>query len=505
MAESEKDAESTIIVEHRGPVGLVTLNRPGNLNAFTQPMQDLYAQTLWELNADPAVRVVVVTGAGRGFCSGGDVSILSSGELASYDPAIDLLPTVALEVRKPIVAAVNGPVAGIGFAVMMASDVRFVAAQARIGTSFSRLGLVAEYGLSWLLPRIIGVGPAVELLMSGRVVDADEALRLGLVQEVVSGRPVLDRALEWALDVAEHCSPRSLAAIKQQVYGDLDRNWPHALSRAVGLMRESFGWDDLPEALAARKEGRSPGFAPLQDGQALANAGKSREVVADGMAKDTDLGRLGHLGHLGLLARRGGRAVPCAVAGERVKRQEQQPPRGRRGRRIREPRELLVEEQEEQEVLRPAVGPHVSLGFGAAHQFLEDAQGVLPPAVYLFVMPGGDRAQRSEVIDLVDLLGEHPLEELRQARPGALAAERAGQRPFVALKVAKDNPDEQAAPVGEVPVQGRAAQARSFRDVVKRDVQAAFGEQLPGGLQQRLPVPLLVGAGAALPTGLLRR
>jgi enoyl-CoA hydratase/carnithine racemase len=263
VADTAAETASTVVVERRGPAAVVTLNRPEALNAFTVPMQDRYVQVLRELDADGDVRAIVVTGAGRGFCAGGDLSVLGSGELASYNPSPDQLPTVALAVSKPVVAAVNGPVAGIGFAVMMSSDVRFAAPGARIGTSFSRLGLVAEYGLSWLLPRIVGAGPALELLMSGRVVGADEALRLGLVHEVVSGCPVADRALEWALDVAANCSPRSLAAMKRQVYGDLDRNWPDALGRAIGLMRESFTWDDLPEALSARREGRPPCFPPL--------------------------------------------------------------------------------------------------------------------------------------------------------------------------------------------------------------------------------------------------
>jgi enoyl-CoA hydratase/carnithine racemase len=150
---------------------------------------------------------------------------------------------------------------------MLACDVRFVGASVRVTTSFSRLGLVAEYGLSWLLPKVIGTGRAVELLMSGRSIDAEEAVRIGLVHEAVADRPVLDRALEWARDVAEHCSPRSLAHIKRQVYGDAERGRTESIDRALSLMVESFGWGGLSEALVARQEQRDPSFPGLGAGE----------------------------------------------------------------------------------------------------------------------------------------------------------------------------------------------------------------------------------------------
>src|SRR3954447_11899632 len=202
----------TILVERADGVATITLNRPDKLNALTPEMQQSYVDALTELDHDTDVRVIVVTGAGRGFCSGADLTALADiGDVIAQKPDASKLPTVALDIRKPIVAAVNGPVAGIGFALMLATDVRFLAAEARVSTTFARLGLVAEYGLSWLLPRVVGTGRALELLMSGRMVDADEALRIGLVTEVVESRPVLDRAQEWAHEVAVHCSPRSTA------------------------------------------------------------------------------------------------------------------------------------------------------------------------------------------------------------------------------------------------------------------------------------------------------
>jgi enoyl-CoA hydratase/carnithine racemase len=268
------DSDAVLVTRDRG-VATVTLNRPQTLNAVTSEMERDYVAAMRDLDADPAARVIVVTGAGRGFCSGADLSRLADtdaltdhvadrDERAAGDVTQSVLPGAAMAVRKPVVAAVNGPVAGMGFALMMSCDVRFLAAGARVGTTFARLGLVAEYGLSWLLPRSVGRGHALELLMSGRIIGSDEALRIGLVQEVVSDQPVLDRALAWAHDVADNCSPRSLAQIKEQFYTDDTAAYDEALSRSLAAMQVSFGWGDLPEALAARREKRAPSFKGLE-------------------------------------------------------------------------------------------------------------------------------------------------------------------------------------------------------------------------------------------------
>jgi enoyl-CoA hydratase/carnithine racemase len=271
------DGDTVLVAKDRGVV-TVTLNRPQTLNAVTPDMERRYVEELRAADADPTARVIVVTGAGRGFCSGADLSRLADADAlagqvaegaegdaqAGHAARASVLPAAAMGVRKPVVAAVNGPVAGMGFALMMSCDVRFLAADARVGTTFARLGLVAEYGLSWLLPRSIGRGHALELLMSGRIIDSDEALRLGLVEEVVAGQPVLDRALAWAHDVADNCSPRSLARIKQQFYDDDTATFDEALSRSLAAMQVSFGWGDLPEALAARREKRAPSFPGLE-------------------------------------------------------------------------------------------------------------------------------------------------------------------------------------------------------------------------------------------------
>lgn len=261
--------DTDVLVRHERAVAVITLNRPEKLNAMTGPMSLAYADALREADADPAVRAIVVTGAGRGFCAGADLAVLNEGPEAirKFVPAAENLPLLALRLRKPVVAAVNGPVAGIGFAYMLGSDIRFAARGARISTSFSRLGLVAEYGLSWLLPRLIGTARAVELLLTGRTVDAEEAVTLGLVHHVTEPEDVLRAALDHAADLAAHCSPSSLAAIKTQVYGDLDRPLPEAVDLALGLMDTSFDGPDLAEALTARAHKRAPVFAPLPRNQ----------------------------------------------------------------------------------------------------------------------------------------------------------------------------------------------------------------------------------------------
>jgi len=248
-----------------GAVAIVTLNRPDRLNALLPGMGRAYAQALRRAEADPQVRAIVVTGAGRGFCAGADLSVLAQGPdaLMGYleDERLEDLPTVALHIAKPVVTAINGPCAGIGFVLAVAADVRFAAPAATLSTSFSRLGLVAEYGIAWLLPRLIGLPKATELLLSGRTLTAQEALHLGLVHQIADD--VLDQALSWARDAAAHCSPSSLRAMKAQLLQAQVVGLDEAVRSSLTLMAESFREPDLAEALAARAEKRPARFAPV--------------------------------------------------------------------------------------------------------------------------------------------------------------------------------------------------------------------------------------------------
>jgi enoyl-CoA hydratase/carnithine racemase len=254
-----------VLVAVDAAVATVTLNRPDRLNAVTPTMATAYAQALLALDDDPDVRVVVVTGAGRGFCAGADLGQLDQGveHLDRHYASPDAAPDTALRIRKPVVAAVNGPVAGLGFAYLLCCDLRVVATTATMTTSFAKLGLVAEYGLSWLLPRIVGLSRATELLLSARTVDADEALRIGLAHEVVPTEEVLARAQAVAAGLVGSTSPASWAAVKEQLLADGGGTFDESMARAYGLMRRSFRGPDLVEALAARSEGRPPRFAPL--------------------------------------------------------------------------------------------------------------------------------------------------------------------------------------------------------------------------------------------------
>jgi enoyl-CoA hydratase/carnithine racemase len=251
----------------REGVALLTLNRPDRLNAWTAEMGRLYFGMLAECAASDQVRVIVLTGAGRGFCAGADMQELQTlGEngLGSAPDNHDRLPqTFPLSIAKPILAAINGACAGIGLVQALMCDVRFAAEDAKITTAFSRRGLVAEHGISWILPRLIGHARALDLLLSGRVVLGQEAASLGLVNRVWPAEVLLEQTLAYARELALLCSPASMATMKRQIYADLDRSLPEALAAADRLMLESFSAPDFVEGVASFVERREPTFAPL--------------------------------------------------------------------------------------------------------------------------------------------------------------------------------------------------------------------------------------------------
>jgi len=248
-------------------VALITLNRPERLNAWTAQMEREYFAALERCADSPEVRAIVVTGAGRGFCAGADMQdlqALGEGELDVEADAGERRPqSFPLSIPKPIVAAINGPCAGIGLVQALMCDVRFAAAGAKLTTAFARRGLVAEHGISWILPRLIGPARALDLLLSGRVVLAEEACELGLVNRVADGAALLDEALAYARELAVNCSPASMATMKGQVYGDLERGLAETLERADELMVASFTAPDFAEGVASFLERREPRFPPL--------------------------------------------------------------------------------------------------------------------------------------------------------------------------------------------------------------------------------------------------
>jgi len=247
-------------------VAVLTLNRPDRLNAWTTEMEHSYFAMLADCASSEQVRVIVVTGAGRGFCAGADMQQLQTlGENGASAHAAEerQAQTFPLTIPKPIIAAINGACAGIGLVQALMCDIRFAAEDAKFTTAFARRGLVAEHGISWILPRLIGPARALDLLLSGRVVLGAEAAALGLVNRAVPAGTALEQALAYARELAAQSSPASMATMKRQVYADLDRPLGEALAGADRLMLESFSAPDFVEGVASFVERRDPRFAPL--------------------------------------------------------------------------------------------------------------------------------------------------------------------------------------------------------------------------------------------------
>lgn len=264
--------------EHDRGVVTLTLDRPDRLNAWTGRMHAEYRAALAHAEADTTVRVVVVTGAGRGFCAGADTTALTRhADAGAYDPGVDP-DTLArpghgvrpefdhpfafhFGLRFPVIAAINGPAAGVGLVLACFCDVRFAAEGAKLTTSAPRLGLPAEYGLSWLLPRLVGVGHAADLLLSSRVVLAEEAATIGLVNRVLPAGELLPHALEYAHQLASAVAPTSLRETKRQLYTDLHRDVGAAVTESESLLVQMTRGADYAEGVAAWMAKRPPDFA----------------------------------------------------------------------------------------------------------------------------------------------------------------------------------------------------------------------------------------------------
>ncbi len=256
------------LIEIEDDVALLTFNRPDRLNAWTPELQTRYFDLLDECAAREDVRAIVLTGAGRGFCAGADMQgleALAGGDLDRSSAASpDSRPvTYALGIPKPVIAAINGPCAGLGLVHALMCDVRLAARSAKITTAFARRGLVAEHGISWMLPRLVGPARALDLLFSGRIVLGDEAADLGVVNRAVDDEQVVTEALAYARLLATECSPASMATMKRQVYADYERTLADSLQEANRLMVESFSGADFAEGVSSFMERRPPRFAPL--------------------------------------------------------------------------------------------------------------------------------------------------------------------------------------------------------------------------------------------------
>jgi enoyl-CoA hydratase/carnithine racemase len=276
-----------ITYEVRDRIATITMNRPARLNAWTPQMgKELYA-AFAAAARDDEVRVIVVTGAGRGFCAGADMqnlreiqtgtardggaaategSAAADGRTAAAQripplhPALDTPYAYPQSIPKPVLAAINGPVAGLGFTHMLYYDIRIASERARFTTAFARRGLISEHGSSWMLPRLVGPAHACDLLFSGRVIDAAEALAIGLVNAVVPHDDLLPRVYDRAAELATLSSPRSIAVMKRLVYTHQFTDLATASAETDVEMVRSFPSEDFREGVASFLDKRPPRF-----------------------------------------------------------------------------------------------------------------------------------------------------------------------------------------------------------------------------------------------------
>jgi enoyl-CoA hydratase/carnithine racemase len=254
-----------------GGVAVLTLNRPDRLNTWGGDIATAFYAGLDRAEEDPAVRVIVLTGRGKAFCAGAQLgsmggvaqSIENTDERKLASLVGDRQPHYLTSLCKPVIAAVNGSCVGIGLTQALMCDVRFAAAGVKFAASFARRGLIAEYGVSWILPRLTGWAVALDLLLSGRTFLADEAAQLGLVKEVVPPDQLMKRAMDYAEDIAQNCSPASMAVIKRQAYGDAMREVADSSSRSEALLQASLQRPDVIEGITSFLEKRPPSFPGL--------------------------------------------------------------------------------------------------------------------------------------------------------------------------------------------------------------------------------------------------
>lgn len=278
-----------IVYEVHDGIATVTLNRPDRLNAWTPVMEREVRAAMTEATADEVVRVIILTGAGRGFCAGADMSGLNQASQSTTKSSSSVKERVAatraeayaagpipggLElpqafsyrhayfptVPKPIIAALNGPTAGVGLVVSLYADIRFAAKTASFTTAFSRRGLVAEHGIDWILPRIVGLPNAMDLLLSARKISAEEALQMGLVNKVFPQESFMSEVRAYALELATMVSPRSMRVIKQQLLRAQNLDFGAAVHASIPDVVESLNSEDFKEGVAHFVERRTPKF-----------------------------------------------------------------------------------------------------------------------------------------------------------------------------------------------------------------------------------------------------
>ena len=263
-------------------VATITLNRPDRLNAWSRDMEGDVRSAMDVAGADNNVRVIIVTGAGRGFCAGADMSMLSASSEEDSDSRresdrhrlhhepmtrqLDLVSdhnmryTYFTSVPKPVIAAINGPCAGLGLVMALFCDVRFSSENAVFTTAFARRGLIAEHGIDWILPRVVGLPNALDLLLSARKLGAEEARDMGLVGKVFPHDELMGAVRSYAKELATMVSPRSMRVMKEQIYRTQDTSLSESVNRGFDEMYDSLDSDDFKEGVAHFVEKRDPSF-----------------------------------------------------------------------------------------------------------------------------------------------------------------------------------------------------------------------------------------------------
>jgi enoyl-CoA hydratase/carnithine racemase len=251
------------------PVAVITLNRPHALNAWTRQMDVEVRSAVLAAERDPKVVGIIITGAGRGFCAGADMKGLAAigdgqgppnGHYELEGGDFGGRFTWLLAIKKPVIAAINGPVAGMAVPLILCCDIRFIAENAPIVTSFSHRGLVAEWGIAWLLPRLVGAGNALDLLFSSRRLYGAEAAAIGLAQKALPAADVVPHSVRYVQELAAHASPWSLAIMKEQVYTQLMAPLGSSEARARELMLASFARPDFQEGVRSFVDKHPPNF-----------------------------------------------------------------------------------------------------------------------------------------------------------------------------------------------------------------------------------------------------
>jgi enoyl-CoA hydratase/carnithine racemase len=246
-------------------VAILTFNRPERNNAWSIPMEIEYFRLLTEAAENPDIRVIVVTGAGRSFCPGMDSQTLSEQSMgeAQTEPHKRTPMTLPRSIPKPIIAAINGACAGLGLVAAMQCDLRFASSKAKITTSFAHRGIMAEHGLAWSLPQVVGTSKALDLLFSARVIQGEEALSLCIVDRVFEPDELMDKTLQYARSLAQLSSPLAMGTIKRQVYAAQESSHDEARILAIrywlDILRDH---GDFKEGIASFLEKRAPAFAP---------------------------------------------------------------------------------------------------------------------------------------------------------------------------------------------------------------------------------------------------